>query len=67
MSEVPIEKMRIYELRNKLKEKGLSGSGTKSELIARLTEYYSQHKEESQSKEVSAVKEVHERWTYEGT
>ena len=67
MSEVPIEKMRIYELRNKLKEKGLSGSGTKSELIARLTEYYSQHKEEGQSQEVSAVKEVHERWTSDGT
>ena len=67
MSEVPIEKMRIYELRNKLKEKGLSGSGTKSELIDRLTEYYSQHKEEGQSQEVSAVKEVHERWTSEGT
>ena len=54
-------------MRNKLKEKGLSGSGTKSELIARLTEYYSQHKEEGQSQEVSAVKEVHERWTSEGT
>lgn len=62
MSEVPIEKMRIYELRNKLKEKGLSGSGTKSELIARLTEYYSLHKEEGQLQEAAVLKEeVHER------
>lgn len=47
MSDHAIEKMRIYELRNKLKEIGLSGSGTKAELITRLTEYYAEQKEKS--------------------
>ena len=34
MSDVAISQMRIFELRSKLKEKGLSSSGTKAELIA---------------------------------
>ena len=67
MSEVPIDKMRIYELRNKLKENGLSGSGTKSELIARLTGFYSQHKQESQPAVVQPVTEVSERGTHRET
>ena len=44
MSENSIHQMRIFELRNKLKEVGLPSSGTKAELIARLTEYYENNK-----------------------
>ena len=47
MSETPIGQMRIYELRMKLKELGLSPSGTKGDLIARL----SQHLEEMKKKQ----------------
>lgn len=47
MSDTSIQQMRIFELRNKLKDVGLSGSGTKAELIARLTQYY----EENEKKE----------------
>ena len=52
MSDLAIEKMRIYELRNKLKEIGLSGSGTKAELITRLTEYYAEQKEKNTNQEL---------------
>ena len=51
MSDLAIEKMRIYELRNTLKEIGLSGSGTKAELITRLTEYYAEQKEKNAEQE----------------
>ena len=44
MSDLAIEKMRIYELRNKLKEIGLSG-------ITRLTEYYAEQKEKNAEQE----------------
>ena len=51
MSETPIGKMRIYELRMKLKELGLSSSGTKGDLISRLSQYYSAKSEETSVKE----------------
>jgi len=36
---VPINKMRVVELKNALEERGLSKSGRKDELVARLTSY----------------------------
>lgn len=51
MSETPIGQMRIYELRMKLKELGLSSSGTKGDLISRLSPYYSAKSEEMSVKE----------------
>ena len=48
MSESSIHQMRIFELRNKLKEVGLSSSGTKAELISRLSQYYDEHTEKKE-------------------
>ena len=39
MSTPAISQMRIFELRSQLKDYGLSSSGTKQDLIARLTKY----------------------------
>ena len=60
MSDTSIQQMRIYELRNKLKDVGLSGSGTKAELIARLTQYYEENnkKEEINETEAPSVPQV---------
>ena len=61
MSETPIGQMRIYELRMKLKELGLSSSGTKGDLISRLSQYYSAKSEETsvkgEKKENASAKE----------
>ena len=48
MSETPIGQMRIYELRMKLKELGLSPSGTKGDLITRLTQHLEEMKKSQQ-------------------
>ena len=40
--------MRIYELRMKLKELGLSPSGTKGDLIARLSQHLEEMKKQQQ-------------------
>lgn len=44
--------MRIFELRSQLKDYGLSSSGTKQDLIARLTKYLEEHKDGKATKEV---------------
>lgn len=44
MSTPAISQMRIFELRSQLKDYGLSSSGTKQDLIARLTKYLEEHK-----------------------
>lgn len=48
MSESSVHQMRIFELRNKLKEVGLSSSGTKAELISRLSQYYEDQKKQEE-------------------
>ena len=55
MSESSIHQMRIFELRNKLKEVGLSSSGTKAELISRLSQYYDEHTEKKEDEKEESV------------
>ena len=55
MSESSIHQMRIFELRNKLKEVGLSSSGTKAELISRLSQYYEEHSEQKVDEKVESI------------
>lgn len=50
MSESSVYQMRIFELRNKLKEVGLPSSGTKTELISRLSQYYKEQSEKTEVK-----------------
>lgn len=51
MSIPAISQMRIFELRSQLKDYGLSSSGTKQDLIARLTQYLEEHKDGNTIKE----------------
>ena len=46
MSDSDLSQLRVFALRNKLKEAGLSSSGTKQDLIARLSEFYRQQNNE---------------------
>ena len=52
MSTPAISQMRIFELRSQLKDYGLSSSGTKQDLIARLTKYLKEHKDGKTTNEV---------------
>ena len=61
MSDVAISQMRIFELRSKLKDKGLSSSGTKAELIARLTQYYAENSAEVTDRKVDNPPEPENR------
>lgn len=49
MSESSVYQMRIFELRNKLKEVGLPSSGTKTELISRLSQYYQEQNKKNEA------------------
>lgn len=53
MSTPAISQMRIFELRSQLKDYGLSSSGTKQDLIARLTKYLEEHEGGKAAKEES--------------
>ena len=67
MSDVAISQMRIFELRSKLKEKGLSSSGTKAELIARLTQCYAGNNAETTDKKEEIPPESENKETGESS